>query len=435
MRGELTAEEANGNFHSFFSDETNPNGIVSKEEFMAFYAGVSQNIPDDEYFEHMLYSVWGIDCGQRLADTSFGSVINAVSQGKQTPMKQTLTIPAKHKANVVTPELQACYATYGGNNRNYNMAYTQTKRGSTLTSTLLSSNNADRRGQATNYETSMNVAHKPYTQADLQFTKPSSAYAPITAAALQSSGRSPVEQVKIMAYQRSGKCGIRGLIRMLRVMDDNGNRNLDKYELQNGLHTYGLKFTSQQMDELMQFFDRDGNGQISITEFQRALRGPPNDRRMALVRQAYNLLDTNGDETVTFDELKELYDVSKHPDVTKKEKTAAQALSEFIKDWDKNGDNMITLDEFNDYYMDLSAGIEDDDYFELMIRNAWHLSGGVGVCANTSCRRVLVSHTNGKQTVEEIKNDIRIGPKELGKMIQNLKDQGIDDVKEIFLSY
>lgn len=38
-----------------------------------------------------------------------------------------------------------------------------------------------------------------------------------------------------------------------------------------------------------------------------------------------------------------------------------------------------------------------------MIRNAWHISGGEGWCENTTCRRVLVTHKDGTQTVEEIK--------------------------------
>lgn len=59
--------------------------------------------------------------------------------------------------------------------------------------------------------------------------------------------------------------------------------------------------------------------------------------------------------------------------------------------------------EFCSYYSNISASIDDDDYFELMMRNAWHISGGEGWCANTSNRRVLVTHAGGKQTVEEIK--------------------------------
>jgi calcyphosin len=34
-------------------------------------------------------------------------------------------------------------------------------------------------------------------------------------------------------------------------------------------------------------------------------------------------------------------------------------------------DGIVTMDEFMDYYKDISASIEDDDYFELMIRNAY----------------------------------------------------------------
>lgn len=40
------------------------------------------------------------------------------------------------------------------------------------------------------------------------------------------------------------------------------------------------------------------------------------------------------------------------------------------------------------------------------MRNAWHISGGQGVCGNTTCRRVLVTHADGTQTVEEIPNDL-----------------------------
>eukprot|EP00659_Diplonema_papillatum_P012249 gene12249-18925_t len=77
-------------------------------------------------------------------------------------------------------------------------------------------------------------------------------------------------------------------------------------------------------------------------------------------------------------------------------------LVEFISGWDQSGDRVITPGEFQDYYTDLSASIDGDDYFELMIRNAWHISGGEGVCENTTCRRVLVVHNDGSQTVEEI---------------------------------
>lgn len=37
------------------------------------------------------------------------------------------------------------------------------------------------------------------------------------------------------------------------------------------------------------------------------------------------------------------------------------------------GDGKVTLNEFMDYYSNISAGIDDDEYFKLMITNAWNL--------------------------------------------------------------
>ena len=39
---------------------------------------------------------------------------------------------------------------------------------------------------------------------------------------------------------------------------------------------------------------------------------------------------------------------------------------------------MVSHEEFVEYYKDVSASIDEDDYFELMMRNAWHIAGGEG---------------------------------------------------------
>ena len=50
----------------------------------------------------------------------------------------------------------------------------------------------------------------------------------------------------------------------------------------------------------------------------------------------------------------------------------------------KKGDNKVTLNEFMDYYSNISASIDNDEYFDLMITNAWNLNNasykkGVGM--------------------------------------------------------
>uniref|UniRef100_A0A6U7ZZX4 EF-hand domain-containing protein n=1 Tax=Eutreptiella gymnastica TaxID=73025 RepID=A0A6U7ZZX4_9EUGL len=242
-----------------------------------------------------------------------------------------------------------------------------------------------------------------------------------------------VDNMRSKIWKRGGKAGFRGVTRVLRLFDENGNNKLDRYELENALQTYGIAFQKEEMDQIMDYFDVDGSGQITITEMVRGLRGSMTEERKALVRKAYALLDQNGDGTVTEKDIRSLYDVSQHPDALSRSKTHDQVRQEYLGGWDLNGDGVVSAEEFMDYYEDVSTGIDSDEYFELMMRNAWHMSGGEGVCANTSCRRVLVLHSDGRNTVEEIKDDLGITADQIDRMEDNLRKQGIKDIKKIQL--
>ena len=67
-----------------------------------------------------------------------------------------------------------------------------------------------------------------------------------------------------------------------------------------------------------------------------------------------------------------LYRVDTHPQVVNGAWTREKAQAEFIKSWDTNKDNRIEKDEFFNYFEWVSAGIDSDDYFELVIRNVRH---------------------------------------------------------------
>jgi hypothetical protein len=126
--------------------------------------------------------------------------------------------------------------------------------------------------------------------------------------------------------------------------------------------------------------------------------------------------------------------------VIRGEKTPAEVLKEFSEQWDgTKKDGKITLHEFLDYYKDISASVDNDDYFELMMRNAWHISGGEGAAANTSNLRVLVIHKNADQEVCEVQDDLGL---KKGKdraaytkaIIAKLEKQGVTDIKQIKFS-
>lgn len=125
---------------------------------------------------------------------------------------------------------------------------------------------------------------------------------------------------------------------------------------------------------MLKHFDRDGNGMVSFDEFLRAIRGEISPSRISWIKKAYQKLDVNGDGTVKLDDIAKLYDVSKHPDVTQGRKDPKQVYLEFMKLWDTQvADGVVTFEEFLDYFADVSASIDTDEYFAAMMQSAWKL--------------------------------------------------------------
>jgi Ca2+-binding EF-hand superfamily protein len=223
---------------------------------------------------------------------------------------------------------------------------------------------------------------------------------------------------------RRGARGIIGLGRRFRIADDNGDRQLGKAEFKKCVHECGFKSIST--DDLNEFFahlDRDGSGGVDFEEFLQALRGPMSARRKAMVGMAFDVLDKDGSGIVEPGDIMDIYDTSGHPDVIAGKRSPDDIMREFLETFDVGGevDGKVTRQEFENYYHNISASIDNDDYFELMIRNAWHISGGEGWAANTSNRRVLVTQADGTETVEEVKDDLGLAADDETAIINRMK--------------
>ena len=165
--------------------------------------------------------------------------------------------------------------------------------------------------------------------------------------------------------------GLRGLRRMFKVMDRNGNGSLSPVEFKYAMRDYGLSLSEIEVTQIVKHFDSNKDGQLSFNEFLRAIRGALNERRLALVHRAYGILDKDGSGQVTLADIQMAYDVSFHPDFQSGQKTKDEIMTEFMGCWETHKkDAIVTIEEFEDYYKDLSASIDNDDYFELMIKRA-----------------------------------------------------------------
>ena len=147
------------------------------------------------------------------------------------------------------------------------------------------------------------------------------------------------------------------------------------------MHDYGTGFNENEAKVLFAGFDLNKNGSVDYDEFLRFVRGPLNPFRQALVDKAFTILDRDGNGYIDYNDVKGRYNASFHPEVKAGRKTEAEALGEWLEVFETHhnmftggkNDQVVTKEEWNEYYANVSSSIDRDDYFELMMNSAWKL--------------------------------------------------------------
>jgi len=180
-----------------------------------------------------------------------------------------------------------------------------------------------------------------------------------------------------------GARGIAGLGRKFKIADDNGSGALDMQEFKKAMHDFRIGINQKQVATAFRVFDRDGNGEISFDEFLRSIRGVMNPFRRAIAKKAYAAMDTDGSGQVDINDIRQTYNAKQHPDVKSGKKTEDEILGEFLDTFEDHycdmpghedsRDGVISVDEWNEYYNNVSMSIDRDDYFETMMNSTWNL--------------------------------------------------------------
>jgi len=125
------------------------------------------------------------------------------------------------------------------------------------------------------------------------------------------------------------------------ALDENGDGLLTSNEMKEGLQKAGLKEIPPDLQQIMEDVDADGSGVIDYTEFLAATL----DRRMYVQEDvcwaAFRVFDRNGDGQISEEELKAVLNDGDVESVA-----GAKAIAEMMKKVDKDGDNMISFEEF-----------------------------------------------------------------------------------------
>jgi Ca2+-binding EF-hand superfamily protein len=93
-----------------------------------------------------------------------------------------------------------------------------------------------------------------------------------------------------------------------------------------------------------------------------------NSFRVNIVKSAYKKLDKDGSGLIDINDIRGVYSAKTHPDVKSGKKTEDEVLGEFLETFElhhsMNGggsrDRSVTIEEFLEYYNNVSASIDND---------------------------------------------------------------------------
>ncbi|KAL4175467.1 hypothetical protein KRP22_000433 [Phytophthora ramorum] len=391
MFGEQTTEQVAREFQTAFMTATRRTGtaFVSWAQWLTYFQCVAAQAPSDEYFELLMKRVWHADTRCSLQEAAgvvnLNSRMDSIPPPASAPVAPVSLLQALQQ-NQSTASTKAKVVL--------SISTTAPPRPSSRTNSLCFSPmdpDASPRGTAKR-TTNEFLKGSQFAACLTEVTSPVSPASSIrsgTGASLETldPGVASVLRKLQTGLRTRGLQSLVELGRCLRLGDADGDAKLTLGEFRHALQkSYEASsatiqnYTSLSDADLRGLFhhlDCDRTGAVPVDAALDLVRGTMSDRRMQLVHTAYHTLarDT-GTALLDACDVVQRYDASRHPDVISQRKSEELCFREFVENFymEENGlQGKITPRQWEAYYHNVSFFVQDDDLFELVVRNTWQL--------------------------------------------------------------
>lgn len=174
-----------------------------------------------------------------------------------------------------------------------------------------------------------------------------------------------VEKIKthLLKYHPGG---LSPLILAFKQLDKEGRGSISHREYVWGLKQCGLRLGTQEIDNLINFFDSNRDGKVTYPEFLKHIRGEVPMERTQLVEEAWAMVSNSS--SVDAEALRVRYSPSAHPSVLTGKVTAKQKLEEFAEYFSEEiGCGSIPKAAFCEYFVDEGLSIKStEDYAKFL---------------------------------------------------------------------
>ncbi len=314
---------------------------VGREEFREYYAHVSACIDSDEYFETVMNNSWNLS----------GQAAPAAKSQKSWAVPAAAVDPVRPTQSTRRAAFESPDSPFTVDNR---------------------------QGPVSEQEEVKSVSRSAAGTEDRKQSMTKGGFGNTVKNDLPRCESIMLERFRGKLMDRGGK-GVIGLERQFRIFDLDGSGELNREEFKRAVNDFKLGMDERDLDNLFKTFDKNKDGKISYVEFMQTLVGTMSEFRLTLVHNAFERLDAAGTGAVELEAIKHAYNAKPHPDVKCGKKTEEEVLSDFASTLDIHHSNWgatdgkVTKEEFVDYYTKISAAVESDSYFDIMMTKGWEL--------------------------------------------------------------
>ena len=194
----------------------------------------------------------------------------------------------------------------------------------------------------------------------------------------------------LVAHLRSnlvqrGPRGLMSIRRTFMLNDENGDKKIAFNEFEKMFKRYRFNLSQVEINNLFNYFDKDGSGFIDYGEFVNGIVGDLSQFRKDILKLVFEKLNKEETGFITVGQLRECYNPRAHPLVRQGKRSEDEILGDFIDILEyhftllneKNDENVdvneikIDFDDFCDFYKTISVCIEEDKYFEILVLSVW----------------------------------------------------------------